>query len=402
MSAVVALDYFQTKVIAIMALGLLLLAGLVERHRHRPDFRRVAAIAAASLALGAAVVIGLLFTFASWYTGLAKPKALPLDAVRGLTDGDPDIRSLGLVCLVAGELLLLAALARARIWALCAVLVVTVLPSWFLSGYGFDIALVSELFLAALLLLAGIRLDLRLTLAAGALLVFAAVAREPLGPQPGFVLAVALLVALGAVAIRSRGVVRVGAVAAAAAVALALAVRGGLDDPAVAITTADHDIWAEVEQRVPEDGLVFTTLTGLDVTPHEGWNNYPAVAERQLFIAGWYDGRLVSHERRPRPQARGEPLGADRTHASARAGAVARVPLVLRGRRAEASGRRRRSGACTRTTTTCSTRSRRARASARPSARRRTAPRRVRAPRRRRAAPRPAWSRHHEMRSASA
>ena len=315
LSAVVALDYFQTKVIAIMALGLLLLAGLVERHRHRPDFRRFAAIAAASLALGAAVVIGLLFTFASWYTGLAKPKALPLDAVRGLTDGDPDLRSLGLVCLVAGELLLLAALARARIWALCAVLVVTVLPSWFLSGYGFDIALVSEFFLAALLLLAGIRLDLRLTLTAGALLVFAAVAREPLGPQPGFVLTVALLVALGAVVVRSSAVVRVGAVAAAAAVALALAVRGGLDDPAVAITTADHDIWAEVERRVPEDGLVFTTLTGLDVTPHEGWNNYPAVAERQVFIAGWYDGRLVSHERdRDRKLAENRSVLTGRTH----------------------------------------------------------------------------------------
>ena len=128
------------------------------------------------------------------------------------------------------------------------------------------------------------------------MLAFAAAAREPLGPQPGFVLVVALLVAFGAVTIRSRDVVRVGAVAAAAAVALALAVRGGLDDPAVAITTADHDIWAEVEQRVPEDGLVFTSLTGRDVTPHEGWNNYPAVAERQLFIAGWYDGRLVSNE----------------------------------------------------------------------------------------------------------
>jgi hypothetical protein len=46
---------------------------------------------------------------------------------------------------------------------------------------------------------------------------------------------------------------------------------------------------------VPDDALVFTSLTGLDVTPHAGWNNYPAVAKRQLFIAGWYDGRLVSH-----------------------------------------------------------------------------------------------------------
>ena len=296
LSAVVALDYFQTKVIAIMVLGLVLLAGLVERHMHRPDFRRVALIAAALIALGAAAVIGLLFVFASWYAGLAKPKTLPLDAVRGLTDGDPDVRSLGLVCLVVGEVLLLAALARARSWGLFVAFAASVLPSWFLSGYGFEVALVSGVFLAALLPLDGVRLDLRLALAAGALLAFAAAAREPLGPQTGFVLVVALLVALGAVAVRSPAVVRGGAVAAASAVALALAVNGGLEDPAVAITTADHDIWAEVEQRVPEDGLVFTSLTGRDVTPHEGWNNYPAVAERQLFIAGWYDGRLVSHE----------------------------------------------------------------------------------------------------------
>ena len=296
LSAVLALDYFQTKVIAIMVLGLVLLAGLVERHRHRPDFRRVALIAAGLLALGGAAVIGLLFAFASWYAGLAKPKTLPLDAVRGLTDGDPDVRSLGLVCLVVGEVLLLAALARARSWGLFVVFAASVLPSWFLSGYGFEVALVSGAFLAALLLLDGARLDLRLALAAGALLAFAAAAREPLGPQTAFVLVVALLVALGAVAARSPSVVRGGAVVGTAAAALVLAVNGGLDDPAVAITTADHDIWAEVEQRVPEDGLVFTSLTGREVTPHEGWNNYPAVAERQLFIAGWYDGRLVSHD----------------------------------------------------------------------------------------------------------
>ena len=296
LSAIVALDYFQTKVIAISVLGLLLLAGLVERQRHRPDFRRVALIAAALLTLGAAATIALLFAFASWYAGLAKPKALPLDAVRGLTDGDPDVRSLGLICLVAGELLVLAALARGRSWGLFVTFAAAVLPSWFLSGYGFEVALVSVIFLAALLLLDGARLDVLPAVGAGALLALAAAAREPLGPQAGFILVVALLVALGAVTIRSQAVVRVGALAAAAAVALALVVRGGLDDPAVAITTADHDIWVDVEQRVPEDGLVFTSLTGRAVTPHEGWNNYPAIAGRQLFIAGWYDGRLVSHE----------------------------------------------------------------------------------------------------------
>jgi hypothetical protein len=96
--------------------------------------------------------------------------------------------------------------------------------------------------------------------------------------------------------VRPRALVRAGIVAAAAAAAFAIAVRGGVDDPAVAITTADHDIWGEVENRVPEDALVFTTLTGVEVTPHAGWNNYPAIAGRQLYIAGWYDGRLVSHE----------------------------------------------------------------------------------------------------------
>jgi hypothetical protein len=295
LSAVVALVFFQTKVIGVMALGLLLIAGLVERHRDRPDFRRLASIGAALLALGAMVVIGLLFAFASWYAGLAKAKALPLDAVRGLTDGEIDARSLGLACLVAGELLIVAALFRARIWGLLAAFVATLLPSWFVAGYGFDIALASELFLVALLLLDGERLDKRLALPAGALLAIAVAAREVLGLQPGIVLTLALLAGLGAVAARVPVVVRYGAVAVAGLALVALGSRGfDLGDPPVAVTTADHDIWSAVEERVPADGLVFTTLTGLDVTPHRGWNNYPAVAGRQLFIAGWYDGRLVS------------------------------------------------------------------------------------------------------------
>ena len=60
------------------------------------------------------------------------------------------------------------------------------------------------------------------------------------------------------------------------------------------LTPHEYDIWQAVEDRVPDDGLVFTTLTGLPVTPDAGWNNYPSIAGRQLYIAGWYDGRLVS------------------------------------------------------------------------------------------------------------
>ena len=45
---------------------------------------------------------------------------------------------------------------------------------------------------------------------------------------------------------------------------------------------------------VPDDGLVFTSLTGATVDLRHGWNNYPAVARRQIYISGWYDGRLVA------------------------------------------------------------------------------------------------------------
>jgi hypothetical protein len=298
LSAVVAIDYFQTKVIAIMALGLLLLGGLVERNRHRPDFGRLVAIAAALLALGAAVVIGLLFVFASWYAGLAEAKALPLDAVRGLTDGDFDRHSAALALLVTGELVLVAALIRGRSWVLLVAFAATVLPSWFVAGYGFDIALGSEIFIAALLLLSGERIHARLAVAAGVLLALSVALRDALGAKPGAALALALLVAVGAVALGNRSTLAPRAIAAAGAAAvLALALLNGFDlgDPPVAVTRSDRDVWAEVHERVPEDALVFTTLTGLEVTPHRGWNNYPAIADRQLFIAGWYDGRLVSN-----------------------------------------------------------------------------------------------------------
>jgi hypothetical protein len=60
------------------------------------------------------------------------------------------------------------------------------------------------------------------------------------------------------------------------------------------LTTADYDIWREVHETVPGDGLVFTSLTGPAVTGNQGWNYYPGVAKRQLFIGGWYDSVLLA------------------------------------------------------------------------------------------------------------
>jgi hypothetical protein len=335
LSGAVALDLLLSKVVGALALGLLLVFGLVARGRTRPDFRRLLVIGGALLALGAATMVALLFLAASWYAGLYERKALPLDALRQLTDGNVEARSLALALLVAGEVVLAVALARGRSYALLGAYVPTVLLSWFVAGYGFDVALVLEIFLVGLALLAGDRLDARTALAAGALLAVAVALRDATGVQPGVVLTLLALLALAAViaprdalawaapsigagvllalagtpglgllvpaavatVAASRQPVRAAAVAASVlAVALA-AVRWSVDvgDPAVTLTPSDYDIWKVVHERLDDEALVFTTMTGVPVTPHRGWNNYPSIAGRKLYIAGWYDGRLVSH-----------------------------------------------------------------------------------------------------------
>jgi hypothetical protein len=46
---------------------------------------------------------------------------------------------------------------------------------------------------------------------------------------------------------------------------------------------------------------VFTTLTGRERRSEEGWNYYPAVSERQLYIGGWlYSGLSSRAEARSR------------------------------------------------------------------------------------------------------
>jgi hypothetical protein len=284
-------------------------------------------------------MIALLFLAASWYSGLYERKALPLDAARALADGSFEARSVGLALLVAGEVVLVAALVRGRSWALLGAFVPTVLLSWFVAGYGFDIALVLEVVLVVLALLAGDRIDARLALAAGVLLAVAVALRDATGVQPGVLLALFVLLAFAAVLVPrrllawsaavlcaaialalagapglalaastvvggligtglSQRLIRLACVGVAAVAVVVVAVRAGdldVGDPAVTLTPADYDVWNVVNDRLEADALVFTTMTGLEVTPHRGWNNYPSLAGRQLYIAGWYDGRLVSH-----------------------------------------------------------------------------------------------------------
>jgi hypothetical protein len=341
LSVVVGLDYLFTKVLGVVPLGLLLLAGLVERLRPRADFRRLLVIGIALLAAAAAALVGLLFLTAGWYATLLEAKALPLDVARSFADGDFNPRVLGLACAMAGEILLLVALARARFYALFVCVGLLVPITWFVAGYAFDIALGTVIFVVALEMRERGSPDGTLVLAAAALLAMSVALRDVLGARPGLALSVivlltllpsvvrahqlvpyawagalvALLFALADVAAAGlvtllvlaaiafvrpdtrllRGAVGVAAIAAVAAAVVSLRERTfDIGSPTVTLTPSDYDIWHTVRSRVPPDGIVFTSLTGLEVTPHRGWNNYPSVAGRQLFIAGWYDGRLVA------------------------------------------------------------------------------------------------------------
>ena len=352
LGAVIAFDFLFTKVLGIVPLGILLLAAVVERTRRRPDFRRLVAIGTALLALGAGAVVALLFLTAGWYSTLLEPKSLPLDVARAVRDGDVNPRTLGLAALMVGDVLLLVGLLRRRWFALAAAVGLVVPIVWFVAGYAFDIALGTAVFVVALELRRGGRAD-RLLLAAAVLIGLSVPLRDVLGARPGLALALLALVGLcpfagarpketmlaaaaavsacllaladvallglaGLVAVAAAGAVSrrsarvtVPALGAVAVVAAAVSLARGqfaVGTPAVTLTPDDHDIWTVVRDRVPRDALVFTSLTGLEVTPHAGWNNYPSIAGRQLYIAGWYDGRLVAV-----PDERDERLAANRS-----------------------------------------------------------------------------------------
>ena len=62
----------------------------------------------------------------------------------------------------------------------------------------------------------------------------------------------------------------------------------GLEAFRAALTPSDYEIWLEVGRRVPSNGLVFAQLDPLFLNSY-----YPAVAGRQLYLAGAVDSRLV-------------------------------------------------------------------------------------------------------------
>ncbi len=291
--AVLTVDLVLTKGLALAVLAVVAALAVVRHHRRLVTAGRAAA-AIVAVALAAAAVAVLLVP--SGWTGLIHAKFLPLSAYRGLRE-QLDVRSvqqLAPACELAGELLLAAALWRERLVDALVVTLTAVGATWFVGGHAVDITLGLALVFAMLAFAADPDALVRQrALLAAAALAFAAMAwfRDVLGTRPALVLIVFLAIAArGAVApVSARAAVV--ATSCAAAVTAFAAVRG-LTDQAPILTRADYLVWHAVRTVVPDDGLVFTSLTGPRITADEGWNYYPGVAERQVYIAGWADGEL--------------------------------------------------------------------------------------------------------------
>ena len=335
LAVAIGLSLFWTKALGMVALGVVLLVVAYRRFGNRAGvlFWTVLGIAAVS------VVVGLFLT-ADWYADLVKTRFFPEEAARGALDqlDRRDTRGAAPALIIVGQVLLLAFLVRARLFVFAGAYAASMAAAWFVGGYGFDVALGLGALLAALAIADRPTAPGALGWAAIGVLLLSAWTRDIQGVETallliallggsvfaalaptrtialGSVLAAALallalagaafigVVALGSTLLaallggRRAATVAIALVAAASlAVAAVRADRLALGEQQVTLTPADYEIWQEVHGRVPPEGLVFTSMTGPERNGNEGWNNYPSIAGRQIYLAGWIDGRLVAN-----------------------------------------------------------------------------------------------------------
>jgi hypothetical protein len=189
-------------------------------------------------------------------------------------------------------MLLAVVLARMRTWPQFALFLAAVAGNWFIGGHGFDITIAIGVVLA--LLEFGrrpelVRDHLPLVVAAGAALAASVVCRDISGVRTGVVLALLL----GGGVLGALAPPRALAAIAAAVVAGVLAAAPGISQGPPTLTRDDHDVWSAVRDQVPRDGLVFTSETGPEITGLQGWNYYPGIAGRQVYLAGWSSSPLL-------------------------------------------------------------------------------------------------------------
>src|SRR5918995_3551227 len=229
-AATLAAAFVLTKGFGLVPLAVAAAIALFAHHRDELHARTLLRYAVPAALVGVATVV-YFATTSSWLADVLGAKFLPATAVEGIADqfDHRDTQALAPALLVAGQLLL------------------------------------------------------------GVVLAASVVCRDISGIRTGAMLA--LLLGGGVLAALSvpRVAAGVAAVSAVGVATLALSISQG----ALTLTTEDHDVWREVRERVPRDGLVFTSETGPEITGDQGWNYYPGVAGRAVYLAGWSSSPLL-------------------------------------------------------------------------------------------------------------
>lgn len=350
-----------TKVLGMVFLAAIVLAriGMRSLRWDVPRSRSVAALAVA-VAVGAASLAVMVADAGGALRVLRQVRFLPLDYVRNLsTQLHTGLHIPWGIALLGGTLLVLAALLRSREVVLAGAFAIALVESWVETGVS-DISSVMFGLLGAVLVYVldpseFARQRVLLVVAAGCLF-FASLGQELTGTYIGPALVVSLVAAFWAAArsglriyparslvadlplfaayvlaiaiwLGGRHAAAVGLVwiavlvgweavrrftqgrrrewAAIAATSIAafaavayVATRGAFPAESARITSDEYRFWRQVGRVVPKDGLIFTSFTGESVTESTGWNYYPAVAQRQIYIAGWADSPLTGDRSR--------------------------------------------------------------------------------------------------------
>jgi hypothetical protein len=245
----------------------------------------------------ALAALGYFILTSAWLVDVIGLRFLPVEALDGLLDqfDRRDTQAASPAFLVIGEVLLTAALVRARAWPATAMVLTALGASWVVGGHSIDITVAIAVVFALVLFATRpdlLRSQLPLVVSAGAALAFSSFFRDIAGVRAGIVFGLLLAGAVLAALVPGRPAL---VVAAAVGVGVAAGYAGGtVAQGPVTLTPNDYDIWREVGVRVSENDLVFTTETGPALGDStEGWNYYPGVAGRNVYVAGWSSSPLL-------------------------------------------------------------------------------------------------------------